>query len=215
MFRKDHLFLTVLLLVFPAISQGATIYSGSLTDAYSGTYTLLVTDDGAGANTYDAVLTVATNDLDLEAYIDWFTVHFATPAATITSVITATTGDWLAGDGDDVVEGYGGPSTIFPTGPFTGGFEDGIDTVGVYDETGGFKLDGGTYSWSFDFTSIAPILGEGGESNPNLQVGFYGENVDGWPRLSQTFSAPEASALMLFGAGLAGLVVWRRKKRLE
>jgi hypothetical protein len=100
-----------------------------LTDAYSGTYTLLVTDDGAGANTYDALLTVATNDLDLEAYIDWFTVHFDTPAATITSGINAPT--------------------------------------------------------------------------------------DGWPRLSQTFSAPEASALMLFGSGIAGLVIWRRKKRLE
>ena len=215
MTRKGYLLVAALLLVVPGISQGAIIYSGSLTDAYSGTYNLVVTDDGAGANTYSATLTVITNDLNADAYIDWFAVHFDTPAAVMTSGITATTGTWLVGDGNDIVNGYGGPNTTFPTDPFTGGFEQGIDTVGVYDETGGFLLDGSTYSWAFDFTSIAPILGESGTSNPNLQVGFYGEDVNGNPRLSQGFTVPEASSLMLLSSGLVGLVLWRRKKRFE
>jgi hypothetical protein len=215
MMRKGYLLLAVFLLVIPGISQGATIYSGSLTDAYSGTYILEVTDDGAGDDTYSATLTVITNDLNADAYIDWFAVHFDTPGAVITSVIAASTGTWLVGDGNDVVEGYGGPNTIFPTDPFTGGFEVGIDTVGVYDENDGFKLDGGTYSWAFDFTSDPPILGELGTSDPNLQVGFYGEDVNGNSRLSETFSVPEASALVLLSTGLVGLVMWRRKKRFE
>jgi hypothetical protein len=214
MMRKGYLLLAVFLLVIPGISQGATIYSGTLTDVYSGTYTLEVTDDGAGANTYSATLTVDTNVVS-NAYIDWFLVHFDTPAAVITGGITATTGTWVVGDGVQTVYGYSGGNQGFPTGnAFTGGFEAGIANDGSITETGGFLLDGGTYVWSFDFTSTAPILGEEG-GDPNLQVGFYGSGVSGFPRLSQEFQVPEASALLLLGTGLVGLVSWRRKKRFE
>jgi len=212
MIRKGYLLLAVLLLVIPGISQGAVVYSGSLTDPYSGTYDLVIDDDGAGADTYSATLTVTTNVVT-NAYIDWFLVHFDTPAADITSAITATTGTWAEGDGSVDVYGYGGG---FPNGnSFTGGYETGILNDGSIDETGGFLLDGSVYAWSFDFTSAAPILGEGGEGFPNLQVGFYGDGVNGFPRLSMAFSVPEASSLMLLSSGLVGLVLWRRKKRFE
>jgi hypothetical protein len=149
------------------------------------------------------------------AYIDWFAVHFDTPAAVITGVITAPTGTWTVGDGVQTVYGYAGGNQGFPTGnAFTGGFEAGITNDGSIDETGGFLLDGGIYAWSFDFTSTAPILGEEG-GDPNLQVGFYGSGVTGFRRLSETFHVPEASALLLLGTGLVGLVAWRRKKRFE
>jgi hypothetical protein len=212
--RKGYLLLAIFLLVIPGISQGATIYSGSLTDAYSGTYTLEVTDGDPGANTYSATLTVDTNVVS-NAYIDWFAVHFDTPAAVITGVITAPTGTWTVGDGVQTVYGYAGGNQGFPTGnAFTGGFEAGITNDGSIDETGGFLLNGGIYAWSFDFTSTAPILGEEG-GDPNLQVGFYGSGVTGFRRLSETFHVPEASALLLLGTGLVGLVAWRRKKRFE
>jgi len=220
MIRKGYLLLAVLLLVIPGISQGAVVYSGTLTDPYSGTYDLEITDDGPGADTYSATLTVTTNVVT-NAYIDWFLVHFDTPAADITSAISGTnvttggtpTGTWVEGDGSVDVYGYGGG---FPNGnSFTGGYEAGILNDGSIDETGGFLLNGDVYAWSFDFTSAAPILGEGGEGFPNLQVGFYGEGVNGFPRLSMAFTVPEASSLMLLSSGLMGLVLWRRKKRFE
>ena len=210
MIRKGYLLLAVLLLIVPGMSQADTIYTGSLVNTYSGTYTLLVTDDGdANPDTYHATLSVLTNTV-ANAYIDWFLVHFDTPAATITGGIIAT-GTWVVGDGTQDVYGYGG---LFPDGnSFTGGFTDGL-LLDPAVETGGFLLNGSLYSWEFDFTSDAPILGEG-SGDPNLQVGFYGTGVNGFPRLSQTFSVPEASSLMLLSSGLVGLVLWRRKKRFE
>ena len=212
MIRKGYLLLAVLLLVVPGMSQAATIYSGSLVNTFSGTYTLVVTDDGdANPDTYHATLSVLTNTVS-NAYIDWFLVHFDTPAAIISGGIAATTGTWVVGDGTQDVFNYGG---LFPDGnSFTGGFEAGILNDGSIVETGGFLLNGSLYSWEFDFTSDAPILGEG-SGDPNLQAGFYGSGVNGHPRLSQTFSVPEASSLMLLSSGLVGLVLWRRKKRFE
>jgi len=211
MVRKSYLLLALFLLVVPRISQGATIYEGSLTDPYSGTYTLTITDAGdANPNTYHATLTVETNTVT-DAYIDWFVVHFDTPAADITSAITASTGTWLEGTGSTDLVGYGGG---FPNGgAFSGGYEVGILNDGSVDETGGFPLDGLTYSWSFDFAAIAPILGENGDSNPNLQVGFYGDGVPGNPRLSQGFTVSEPSTLLLLGSGLLWLGMLRRKIR--
>jgi hypothetical protein len=219
MMRKGYLLLAVFLLVIPGISQADTIiYSGSLVNAYSGTYTLEVTDDGdANPDTYHATLSVLTNTVS-NAYIDWFQVHFDTPASDITgsiigtNITTATaTGTWVEGAGQDVFN-FGG---TFPDGvAMTGGFEQGILNDGSIVETGGFLLNGNLYSWAFDFTSDAPILGEL-SGDPNLQAGFYGSGVNGHPRLSQTFSVPEASALLLLGTGLVGLVSWRRKKRFE
>lgn len=217
MMRKGYLLLAAFLLVIPGITQAATIYEGYLVNAYSGTYSLWITDDGdSDPNTYHVTLSVQTNTVS-NAYIDWFSVHFDTPAANIDGSITGTnlstatsTGTWVEGNGQTVY-GYG---STFPSGiEKTGAFETGLDDVSPV-LTGGFLLNGNLYAWEFDFTSAAPILGQLGESNPNLQVGFYGTGVKGFPRLSQEFQVPEANTLMLIISGLVGSVVWRRKKRI-
>jgi hypothetical protein len=227
MMRKGYLLLlAALLLVIPGISQAATIYAGDLVNAYSGTYSLWITDDGdADPNTYHATLSVQTNTVS-NAYIDWFLVHFDTPASDITGSVTGTnittataTGTWVEGTGTTVGSApyqnvYGYANGTFPTGNSdTGAFETGIGSGGTT-ETGGFLLNGDLYAWEFDFTSATPILGQLGVSNPNLQVGFYGTGVNGFPRLSQEFKVPEANTLMLIISGIVGSVVWRRKKRI-
>jgi hypothetical protein len=216
MIRKGALLAFVLILI-PSISM-ATLYT--LTDPSgvgAGTeYTLDVTS--LGGTSYNAVLTAATADTTTDVYLDWFQIKFdGGTAAFITTVNADPEGDWLAlqGSGGVNLAEFGNETFANPTsaGLYLTGAVEGASFATL---ATGPELDGLTKIWDFNFTLDAPF-----NPTPSLQVGYY--YLGGNPndpqimtgRLSEEFRVPEASALILFGSGLAGLVVWRRKKRLE
>jgi hypothetical protein len=215
MMRKGYLLLAVFLLVIPGIST-ATLYT--LTDPSgvgAGTvYELTVTS--LGGDSYNAVLTAATANTATNVYLDWFQIKFDEgTAATIGDVNADPEGDWtqLQSQGGINLAGFG--NELFATKGWSGLYlEDAIEGADITDLNNGPELDGLTKLWDFDFTLSDPL-----NPTPSLQVGYYYLNPANGHiqtgRLSETFSVPEASALLLLGAGLVGLVSWRRKKRFE
>jgi hypothetical protein len=216
MMRRGYLLLAVFLLVIPSIST-ATLYT--LTDPSgvgAGTvYELTVTS--LGGDSYNAVLTADTAT-NTDVYIDWFQIKIDEgTAALVGTVNNDPGGTWLAlqGSGGINLAEFGNETFANNTwsGLYLQGAVEGADFATL---SGGAELDGFTKLWDFDFTLADPL-----NPTPSLQVGYYylGGNPNNpdikTGRLSETFSVPEASALLLLGTGLVGLVSWRRKKRFE
>lgn len=197
---KKGFAMVLLLVAIPCVSFGATIYSYTITDTSSGlgsgVYTLTVGDRGGDGDstTYDATLSVDTNAV-ANTSIAWFAIKFDQGEAGVITApgITGSEGTWSVGDGSVGVLNY----SHFPNNTWTSGYASPI--------TGGFALDGGAYSWTFDF-DLSTALNE----TPSLQVGFLVPH--GYPRISQSFNIPEPGTLMILGAGLIGLASLGRKK---
>jgi hypothetical protein len=196
---KKGFVMVLLLVAIPCVSFGATIYSYSVTDTSSGlgsgVYTLTVGDRGGDGDstTYDATLSVDTNAV-ANTSIAWFAIKFdggATGVITDSGITASDDSSWEVGDRSVDVLNYNN----FPSSTWTGGYASPI--------TGGFALDGGAYSWTFDFD-----LSNALNMAPSLQVGFSAPH--GYPRISQ--SIPEPGTLMILGAGLIGLASLGRKK---
>ena len=203
---KKGFVMVLLLVAIPCVSFGAIIYSYSVTDTSSGlgsgVYTLTVGDRGGDgiSTTYDATLSVDTNAV-VNTSIAWFAIKFdqneageiVEPPPPGTGIIASDGSSWEVGDGSVNVLNINN----FPGNTWTGGYVSPI--------TAGFALNGGVYSWTFDFDLSAAL-----NETPSLQVGFLA--LHGYPRISQTFNIPEPGTLMILGAGLIGLASLGRKK---
>ena len=215
MIRKGYL-LVLLLILIPSISMAA-VYS--LTDpggVGAGTvYELTITS--LGGTSYNAVLTADTAT-NTGVYIDWFQIKFDEgTAALVGTVNNDPGGTWLALQGSGGINLAEFGNETFANSTWSGLYLQGaVEGASFATLSGGAELDGLTKLWDFDFTLADPL-----NPTPSLQVGYY--YLGGNPndpqihtgRLSETFSVPEASALMFLSTGLVGLVVWRRKKRFE
>jgi hypothetical protein len=213
--RRGYLLLAVFLLVIPGISMAAVYTLTDPSGVGAGTeYELTITS--LGGTSYKAVLTADTADTATNVYLDWFQIKFDEGTAAIIGTINLDpAGDWLA------LQSQGGVNLAeFGNEPFaikgwSGLYlQDAVEGANFDALNNGPELDGGTKLWDFDFTLSDPL-----NPTPSLQVGYYYLNPANGHiqtgRLSEMFSVPEASALLLLGTGLVGLVVWRRKKRFE
>jgi hypothetical protein len=196
MIKKKLLGLIVALFMVPGVCMGLTITDTS-SGLNSGTYTLDIISVVDG---YRATFTADTNNVTGWSFAA-FQIKFDGGAAGITYQINSApsaTWSWANNTSPIPLPNFGG---TFP-----------IDSYSlIYDTINtGVSLNSSSYIWEFDFTLAGPL------SPQALQVLFYDGYAGGssnvkTTRLSQSWTVPEPTTLLLLGSGLVALCLVSRK----
>ena len=201
MSTKKMFGLILALLMVPIVSMGTPIYTSTTTDTSSGlyppgsgTYTLTIDDLGdSNLTTYRATFVADTNSVS-GWVIDAFQIKLDTSAAGL--IYGSVTGPFT-----NYVNPPSSVSLIHHSGQFPAS-----SFTGIYDASGtGVALNGGDYTWVFDFTLTTKLKPQA------LQVLFYNPTTEQTTKLSQP--VPEPGILILLGIAMTAIGIASRYVR--
>ncbi len=211
---RKALVVALLLLALPAVGLAATYTWTDISSGVPGSeYTLNITSVNPSLHTYSATFTVDTATYATPWYINWFQFKMDDgTAATITS--TSTSGWSIMNSGANInLAEFGNEK--FANDTWSGLYQTtAVEGASLGDLALGVRLDGGSFTWAFNFILDAPF-----NSDLPLQVGYYdgfsgGSSNPAQTRMSQpSNSVPEPGTLLLLGGGLVGLGMLKRKFR--